>query len=200
MSITNYKYLNNHELLIYVHKGDEQAFKYLYELFRPKIYSIAIQYLKSEELAKEVVQDVFLKIWLDRAELIQITSLEAWLYKVAKNNILNRLKRIGIEMKAKDYFSSHTALISYEMEYQLESKEYTSILQEVINALPEQQRKVFELARIQKLSYEKIGEQMNLSPLTVKTHMARALKAIRLKIHELGVDIPLFLFFLKDFF
>lgn len=200
MSITNYKYLNNQELLIYVHKGDEQAFKYLYELFRPKIYSIAIQYLKSEELAKEVVQDVFLKIWLDRAELIQITSLEAWLYKVAKNNILNRLKRIGIEMKAKDYFSSHTALISYEMEYQLESKEYTSILQEVINALPEQQRKVFELARIQKLSYEKIGEQMNLSPLTVKTHMARALKAIRLKIHELGVDIPLFLFFLKDFF
>lgn len=200
MSITNYKYLNNHELLIYVHKGDEQAFKYLYELFRPKIYSIAIQYLKSEELAKEVVQDVFLKIWLDRAELIQITSLEAWLYKVAKNNILNRLKRIVIEMKAKDYFSSHTALISYEMEYQLESKEYTSILQEVINALPEQQRKVFELARIQKLSYEKIGEQMNLSPLTVKTHMARALKAIRLKIHELGVDIPLFLFFLKDFF
>lgn len=200
MSITNYKYLNNHELLIYVHKGDEQAFKYLYELFRPKIYSIAIQYLKSEELAKEVVQDVFLKIWLDRAELISITSLEAWLYKVAKNNILNRLKRIGIEMKAKDYFSSHTALISYEMEYQLESKEYTSILQEVINALPEQQRKVFELARIQKLSYEKIGEQMNLSPLTVKTHMARALKAIRLKIHELEVDIPLFLFFLKDFF
>ncbi|MCA5003720.1 RNA polymerase sigma-70 factor [Sphingobacterium bovistauri] len=200
MKRTNYKNLDEDHLLSCIRLGDELAFRFFYDNYRSQIYHVALQYLKSKEVAKEVVQDVFLKIWVDKDGLADVKCLKSWLYRVTKNNVLNKLKRIAVESKAKEYFSLRTELLDTNTEDQLHAKDYQSLLQDAINSLPEQQKKVFELARHDNLTYDKIGEKLHLSPLTVKTHMARALQAIRAKISRNGLEIPLFLIFIEDFF
>lgn len=200
VKLADYKKLEADDLIIHIQKGDEVAFQCFYDLYRPKIYQIALQYLKSNELAKEVVQEVFLKIWIGRAELNKISSIKPWLFKITKNNVLNKFKRLVIELRAKEYFSVHVNPFSSDTEEKIYDREYNSLLKKAINSLPEQQKKVFELARFEKLSYERIGQELGLSPLTVKTHMARALKNIRAKMNEYGVHLPVIFLFLKNFF
>lgn len=202
MSHSDYReeYKEEELILIQLRRGDEDAFIVLYNKYRPQVYHIALQYLKSTDFAKEIVQDIFLKIWIERESLRHISSLKAWIYKVSKNHILNRLKRIAIEDQAKDYFVKNYIDEDLATIQQLEHREYHKILQEAIQSLPAQQRRVFELARYENLTYEAIAQEMEISPLTVKTHMARALANLRTKMYTIGLEVPLILFLLEDFF
>lgn len=159
--------------------GSEYAFQLLYDRYRNRIYQTAIRYLKSPLPAQEVVQDVFLKLWFERAQIRSNQCLEAWLYTVARNNILNRLKKIAREWKAMDGLKQVLPPAADNTAHKVEDAQYNRLLQEAIRELPEQQQKVFQLARQEQLTYAEIGEQMGLSPLTVKTHMSRALAAIK---------------------
>lgn len=78
----------------------EYAFQLLFDRHRNRIYQTAILYLKSPVLAQEVVQDIFLKLWFERRNLRKDLPLEAWLFSIAKNNLLNRLKKVANEWKA----------------------------------------------------------------------------------------------------
>lgn len=187
------------EILSRVQLGDEKVFKLLYDTYRPNVYQTALRYLKSSELAQEVVQDVFMKIWAEREQLDSVKSVKAWLYIMAKHNILNRLKRLALEWKATAYFAQAPTQDMSTVD-SLHDKEYTKVLSEVIESLPKQQREVFELARYDYLSYRDIGEKLDISPLTVKTHMSRALGAIRVKMKVLGIELPFFLIFPYIFF
>lgn len=188
------------ELLQMLKKDDQLAFKHLYELHHQRIYQIALKYLKSSSNAQEVVQEVFMQLWVNRSTLIKIISLEAWLHTVAKNNIMNRLKREAIEWKARDFFLHQPAASEDNTFNELQNKEYTQLLKSSIENLSAQQKMVFELARYEKLSYAEIGERMQISPLTVKTHMSRALQEIRRNMAKHGIEIPVIFFFLKNIF
>lgn len=201
MKHTDYKdRFSEFNVVTYLQEGDESAFKWLYDNFRPQVFHTALQYLKSSELAKEVVQDVFLKIWTDRNQIGHVLSIKAWIYTLSKNHILNRLKRIAIESRAKEYFVSSFEEEDLTTLHHVEHHEYHNLLKEAIHALPDQQRRVFELARFEKLTYEAIAKELEISPMTVKTHMARALANLRTRMGRLGFEIPLILFFIEDFF
>ncbi|MEO8944507.1 MAG: sigma factor, partial [Ginsengibacter sp.] len=90
------------QLIALLSDDSEYAFQLLYDRHRRRIYQTALRYLKSPSLAQEVVQDVFLKLWFYRKDIKADRSLEAWLYSLAKNNVLNRLKKIANEWKAKN--------------------------------------------------------------------------------------------------
>lgn len=176
------------------------AFQLLYDRHRNRVYQTAVHYLKSPHLGQEVVQDVFMKLWFERHDLQRFSSLEAWIYTVARNNIMNRLKRLAVEWKALHHLGSQSVSSDQHTLQQLDDREYSRVLQEVILELPQQQRQVFELARQEKLTYAEIGERLRISPLTVKTHMARALQQIRIQLAGRGIEIPLLILFLKNFF
>lgn len=199
MGSRNSKY-SDFELLTLLKQDDQDAFKCIYEDHHQRVYQVADRYLRSESLAQEVVQDVFLKLWMIRKDCSKILSIEAWIYTVTRNNILNRLKKAAIEYKAKEYLTKQSA-VNEEIVYDhLMDKEYAHILKEVLSQLPPQQKKVFELARQEKMSYAEIANELQLSPLTVKTHMARALQEIRKNMAAHGIEIPMVLFLLKNFF
>lgn len=178
----------------------QYAFQLIYDRHRNRVYQTAVRYLKSPQLGQEVVQDVFMKLWFERHNLQRFNSLEAWIYTVARNNIMNRLKRLAVEWKARQYLHHQPAPAEWDTLHRLQDREYSQLLHEVITSLPQQQRQVFELARHEKMSYAEIGEQLNISPLTVKTHMARALQQIRAQFLGRGIEIPLVLLFFKHFF
>ncbi len=182
-------------------QGSEYAFQLLYDRYRNRIYQTAIRYLKSPLLAQEVVQDVFLKLWFERTNIKEGQCIEAWLYTVAKNNLINRLKKIAREWKTIDGLKLITETAVNNTDNKVQESQYNELLQKAIQSLPEQQQKVFQLARYERLTYAQIGERMSISPLTVKTHMTRALAHIKAYLSHHGELLPvLMLVFLPFFF
>jgi len=189
------------KLMSLLSQDSEYAFQLIYDRYRNRIYQIAMGYLKSPLLAQEVVQDVFLKLWFERGKLNPDQPIESWLYTVAKNNLVNRLKKITREWKAMDGLKLLADRSIDNAAYKIQDSEYNKLLQEAIRELPWQQRKVFQLARYERLTYIQIGEKMNISPLTVKTHMSRALAHIKtyLSVHG-DLFLPLFTVLLPFFY
>ena len=166
-------------LISLLNEDSEYAFQLIYDKHRNRIYQTAIKFLKSPIIAQDVVQDVFMKLWFERHKIEPSKPVEAWLYTVAKNNILNKLRKIANDWKAIDLLS-HTILQSENNTVQkLTEGEFKQKLQSAVSKLPEQQKVVFILSRFEKLTYIQIGEKMGISPLTVKTHLSRALFAIK---------------------
>jgi RNA polymerase sigma-70 factor (family 1) len=185
---------DEHKLLTLLKEDSEYAFQLIYDCHRNRIYKTAVWYLKSPILAQEVVQDVFLKFWFERRQFKMDTSIEAWLYTVAKNNILNKLKKISNEWKALAIMPLLKPEAINNTENTIVDHEYSAILHAAIGALPIQQRKVFQLARQEQLTYSEIGKQMGLSPLTVKTHMSRALASIKAFFKQKGIIVSAIIF------
>lgn len=157
----------------------EQNFEQLYHLYQNRVYQVALRYLKTPADAQEVVQEVFMKLWTERTNIQCGTPIEAWLCTVAKNNTLNRLKRLAIEWKAINYFKNSQQPNSVSAGDKVEEADCSRLLHNALNSLSENQYKVYRLAREENLSYAQIAEQLSISPLTVKTHMARALAQLR---------------------
>jgi RNA polymerase sigma-70 factor (ECF subfamily) len=160
-----------------VAEGDENAFRVLYESQRNRIYSFSLQILRKEELAEELVQDVFLKIWNSRAALTDIESIEAFLYTVARNLALSRLKRIAHERKILGEIKKTTpeALTQDEVLH----RDYQKLLQKAIASLPEQQRKVYLMSKEDGFSRQEIADALDISPNTVKAHLSAATNSLK---------------------
>jgi RNA polymerase sigma-70 factor (ECF subfamily) len=172
--------LHNTELLSTLADGNQATFKFIYNTYRHRIWTIAIRYLKSEVLAEEVVQEVFMKLWSEREKIKPETPVEAWLYTVAKNNTINRLKKKAIEWKAENYLKVTQDSYDESTLNKINDAECQRLLNKALKSLSENQRKVFKLAREEDCSYMEIATQLKISPLTVKTHMARALASLKL--------------------
>lgn len=157
----------------------EYAFQLIYDHYRNQIYQLAISYLKSPVLAQEAVQDVFLKLWFSRKKMNKNLSLEPWLLIVARNHLINQLKSIAhhwLHLPEEGLLSSWEDNKIFD---NIQYKEYKQQLSTAIDLLSDNQKKVFLLAREEGMTHAQIAEALRMSPLTVKTHMARALRFIR---------------------
>ena len=179
------------KLISLLKEGSEYAFQLIYDQHRNRIYVTAIRFLKSPLIAQDVVQEVFLKLWFERKNIDPSKSLSAWLYTIAKNNILNQLKKVAHEWNYLDKQSFlQTKSINFTENKILEN-DYNYHLQKAILALPEQQRNVFKLAREQSFTYNQIGEKLGISPLTVKTHLSRSVVSIKKYFELKGISLTL---------
>lgn len=167
------------ELLAFIARGDELAFTRLFDNYRDRIYSIAFRITHSTTIAEEIVQDVFLKIWLRRDRLIEIQNFNAYLSVVTRNHVYKALKQIAknYELTAladKDQLAGDNDSAGLVME-----KEYNSLLQKAVDRLPNQQKQVYQYIKEKGLKREEAAGLLHLSPETVKYHLAEAMKNIR---------------------
>jgi RNA polymerase sigma-70 factor (family 1) len=174
-------------LISLLQEGSEYAFQLIYDKYRNRIYQTAINFLKSPIIAQDVVQDVFMKLWFERNNIDASKPVEAWLYTVAKNNILNKLRKIANEWKAIDVLSHSILQSESNTDQKLNEGEFKRNVASAVATLPEQQKTVFILSRFEKLTYIQIGAKMGISPLTVKTHLSRALHSIKKHLDAKGV-------------
>ena len=180
--------------------GSEYAFQLVFDSYKNRVYNLALTYLKSPVLAEEVVQDTFLKLWFQRQNLTGINSLEAWLLTVSKNLTINYLKKIAHEWGAKKDLIPERGQTENSADFKIRDAEFAILYKKALDTLPSQQRTIYKLAKEEGLTYELIGKQLAISPLTVKTHMARALASIRMFLKKQGGLFLSFLFLLKFFF
>jgi RNA polymerase sigma-70 factor (family 1) len=189
MGTSNFDQSNfeEHKLIILLKEDSEYAFQLIFDKHRNRIYKTAIKFLKSPIIAQDVVQDVFLKLWFERNNLNENKSIEAWLYTVAKHNILNKLRKIANDWKAVDQYAHQITSEDNKTDHKLIDGQYQSHLSKAVSKLPEQQKLVFLLSRNDKLTYDQIGQKLGISPLTVKTHLSRALHFLKKELKTGGI-------------
>lgn len=171
---------NESDLIQLISKGDEAAFREVFDHFNSKLYSFTLKITNDGDLAEEIVMDAFVKIWLNRHKLIEINNLNAYLYTLVKNQAFTELKRRAHEALIIIDLSKNTTEYLDSTEEQVISNEFQHILDKAINQLPPQQKIVYGLSRNEGMKYEEIAEQLNLSKNTVKSHLKKALGTIRL--------------------
>jgi len=149
-----------------------------------KLYRYALSMVYDVDLAKDIVQEVFMKIWKKRDQLSQIENKEAWCIRVTRNLALDKLKlahrkNVGLEMAANQFVST------LNPEGLAEEKDLMAAIYELMNDLSAQQREIFRLRDLLGYSNKEIKELMNLSDSQVKVNLFRARQKIKLKLGKL---------------
>lgn len=187
---------NESELLQKIAKGDQLAFRSVYNLYSKKTYLFACRILNSDVLAEEVMQETMLKIWLLGDELNGIRNLDAYLRKISRNICYNVLRRNKLELQTDVVLSRDWVEVHNETEEQILLNDTNRVLQDGIALLPQQQRLVFQMCHQQGLKYDEVARQLNLSPLSVQTYMKLALRFLRKYVAE-HTDLVIALIILK---
>ena len=164
------------ELLLLISRDDQIAFTWLLRNYWNKVYTQALIYLKSPQLAQEITQDVFLKIWSSRQRLRDVQSFSDYLFIISRNEIISALRK-----KNKDLVEPSHELqeILMQPDKQLHYKESYHKILSLIDQLPPARKKVFTLSRLEGKSYEEIGSELGISRNGVKDHIVKALNYLR---------------------
>jgi RNA polymerase sigma-70 factor (ECF subfamily) len=168
--------LTDHDLLVFLKEGREEAFAEIYRRHWEKLLAIGLHYTQSKELAEEVVHDVFLRLWLQRAS-VEINSLAPYLGTAVKFSVFKALmkERRRSQIRAR---LPQSEIVSNDDE-RIEARFLQEYFQGIIETLPEKCRIVFRYSREDSLSLAEIAARMNISQKTVESHMTKALKTLR---------------------
>lgn len=158
---------------------DKQAFEEIFRALHAPLCRYAYTFLKDEAEAEETVQTVFLALWERRQDLQITISLKAYLYQMVQNRSLNQLKHEKIKETYKQYNQAQINQNPSNASHLTIHNELSARIEEAIQELPEQCRKVFQMSRVDELKYSEIAEILSISIKTVENHMGKALKHLR---------------------
>lgn len=184
-------YLSNINVDIAITTYNDVAFEQLFKAHYKALHAYANMLLKDIDVAEEVVQSMFLKLW-EKRDLLEVqTSIKAYLYKCVYNDSLNLIKHEQVKSKYQD-FTVHTMNTHYEAaSNKIELSELQKELKLAMEALPEQCRIIFQMSRFEELKYKEIAVRLGISIKTVENQMGKALRILRLKLEDFLVLILL---------
>lgn len=175
------------ELLHRMIDGDEQAFAQIFNQYKDKLFAYCTKITKSEGIAEEIVQDVFLKVWTSRESINPALAFDSYLFKITKNFALNFLQKAARDQKSYDRLVNHFLRLPKRnsTEDLIVSAEYQRMLTEAVEQLPPRRKQVFSMSRQQGMTHAEIARVLQLSPGTVKLHIIHAVKSIKayLRVH-----------------
>lgn len=157
----------------------EQTFKSHFK--RLHIYAITI--VKDSEVAEEMVQNVFYKLWERNLEVLKDSSINSYLYRAVHNESLNYLKHQQVKQAYQTYAMKQGEEIVPET-HSVTYKELVAKLESTMNELPEQCRTVFQMSRFEGLKYREIADKLNVSVKTIEKHMGKALSIMRVQLAD----------------
>jgi RNA polymerase sigma-70 factor (ECF subfamily) len=177
-------------------KFDEVALEKLFkDYFVPLCTYCQYKFGFELDTAKEAVHTGFIRLWENRESISTEASVKAYLSKIVTNICLDMLKHDKIKQVHARQVSQTTSSRSPLQLNQSEVKELTITIEQAVNELPDQMRKIFELSRFEGLKYAEIASLMKLSVKTVETQMSRALVKLRQKLSQYLTVFLLFSFF-----
>jgi RNA polymerase sigma-70 factor (family 1) len=175
---------NESEILLRISQGDAMAFRQIFTAYSRQVYSLCIKLTKDAEQAKDLTQEIFARLWIKREQLGSVHHFKGFLSTMALNLVRNQLQKKVLDLSNEDYLVSYFKESTPAPDKAMEFKELQCVLQEAVDHLPPQLNRSFLLSRMAGLSHAEIASQMKLSPLTVKSHIARALTFIRAYLEE----------------
>jgi RNA polymerase sigma-70 factor (family 1) len=185
------------ELLHKVASGDQKAFTELFERYQTLVYDYAIRLTRSKSQAEEIVQDIFIKIWVNRREIESIQNFGGYINRMARNQSYTALRKIAAQALRMVELAQSEIVGSNNSEHRALYNESAKILKTAVDILPPQRKLVYELCHEQGLKYDEVAAKLNISSGTVHKHMKLALKSIRTYFHYMDATILFFIFFIK---
>ncbi|MBS0030731.1 RNA polymerase sigma-70 factor [Chitinophaga sp. 22321] len=160
-------------------RRQQEQFSLLFRQYEHRLYVFACNMVQSELLARDIIQDVFIKLWIKKDDLEEITNIEQYLYFMVRNKVIDVLRKLANDRKLRDeYFRNHQWQENKTIEI-VEVKEFQLALAEAISHLPPQRRIIYQLSQINGMSREEIARELQLSPHTVKNQLTAALSTLR---------------------
>ena len=170
--------LSDKELFLNLQSDDEHAFEKLFHKYYAPLCLYVCHFLGNKEKAEEIVQELFVKIWIKRHALNIETSVENYLFRSVKNQCLNEVQHQKAKQKyvraTTEGLMNGTDSSSCFMEVNLREK-----IKKSIEALPEKRREIFCMSREEGMKYREIADALGISVKTVEVHMGLALKQLR---------------------
>ena len=157
----------------------EVLFSGLFRQYEHRLYLLAFSLAKSEQVAKDIIQDVFMKLWEQRNNLDAIHNVEAWLYRLTENKVIDFLRKVADDDRLRNQIWLQVERITNEAELHVAAKEYNLIIQKAINDLPPQRRLIYKLNKEDGLNYQQIADELQISRHTVKNQLFFAVQSVR---------------------
>jgi RNA polymerase sigma-70 factor (family 1) len=161
------------------HVLTEKEFEKIYDSNWSRLFNLAYYYFKDRATAQEVVQEVFIKLWLKREELGHIQNMEAYLHTSIRNKVYDQFDKIYHQEKLLRNSTEHFKEESQCTEEQLEYEETLSLINREIDKLPNTTKTIFRLSRFDRYSNDEIAVRLQLSSKAVEYHITQALKKLR---------------------
>ena len=168
-----------HKVIKKLSEGDQWAFRIVFEHYYPRVHEFIRRIVKSETIAEDIAQDIFVKIW-ERREMfgVEVHSFNKYIYVMSRNAAINAIRRTGrVSSLIDETIVNHQENISIEEDYYAREKEL--IIRLTVCQMPEQRRRIFEMSRYMGMDNQTIATTLNLSKKTVENHLTLALKTLR---------------------
>jgi RNA polymerase sigma-70 factor (family 1) len=182
----------NEELMREIKADNMFAFDALYGNYSRKLYKFGYSILKSKEDTENLIQDVFLNLWENRHKVEKDASIQSYVFTIAYNSAISILRKKTKDFQFVEYLKSLQEITEEPVNVEVEYNELTAKLDKIINDLPQRQKEVYLLHKVEGLKYNVIAEQLHISVNTIENHMSRALKTIREKLGDYSLFAILF--------
>lgn len=189
-----YKNLSDHELVKLLKLADDTAYAEIYKRYWAVLFRHARKMIRSDDEAKDLVQDLFTTLWFKAADLELSGSLSSYLYSTVRYKVFDLIDKHKVRS---NYLSSLEKFVQegdYTTDNIIREKELAMLIEKEISVLPAKMREIFELSRKSHLSYKEISHKMDISDQTVKKQIYNAIKILRVKF---GVILLVFQYLLQ---
>jgi len=160
-------------------KGDEVAFRIIYDAYFDLLAAYVLKMSKSEDVAKEIVQDTFMKLWTDRTGLHNIESPQAYIFAMARNRTIDFLRKLVKETNTIALLSEQVRYHANSAEERFDTQELQKFISEAISKLSPQKQTIFQLSKFEDFTHDEIAEELNLSKSTIKNHLSETVQYLR---------------------
>ncbi|MDX8339624.1 RNA polymerase sigma-70 factor [Draconibacterium sp. IB214405] len=176
--------LNEIEILKNLALGDSMAFARVVEVYEERLLYFSFHYLNNHEMAKDVIQDVFVSVWEDHEKFHNVKNLSSWLFTMTKYQCLKKIDHLKVQQKHINNLQLRQLNLNHDSLTNLDTSplifdEVNLILQQTLAKLPKQTRLIFEMSRFEEKKNREIAEQLNISIKTVEAGITKALKLLR---------------------
>ena len=159
--------------------GRREAFDFIYAKYSKMLLPKMQRMIKIPEIVDELLQDVFLKVWLNRTEIDLDKSFNGWIFTIAQNTIYAYYRKLALDVKMQKHVLETFAEFYNQTEDYIFNKERISLLNAAIDKLPNQRKEIFKLCRIEGKTYQEAAEILSLSPSTISNQLVSATKYIK---------------------
>ena len=175
------------ELLAQLKKDDRSVVDELFLFYYPRLYRFSKSILKMEDQIDDLLQEVFVKIWLNRHKIDRPETFNAFIFTITKNEVLNLIRSKLKEKSFRDALYLKSVAVEYLPVQQLEFEEVKSGIDRIVATLPERRQQIFLLSRMEGCSNKEIAKMLHISEKTVEDHISHAIRKIKSSMKEMGM-------------
>ena len=187
------------DVLLKLLEGNEQAFETIYKEYSPRIFGRLLKLVKSDVEAKEILQDVFLKLWEQRKAINPEKSFRSFIFKIAENKVYDFFRQVARDKNRELKLIAKSTVNYHAFEEFKQGEANLIILQKAIERLSPQRQQVFRLCKLGGKSYKEVSELLDISVSTISDHIVKGTKSIRDYFNEYNNSIPFFIAILLPF-